>query len=472
MKQIKLFALIFIFIAPLIFMGCGGSKALSDSGLDYTESTDILDNFGRGFYFTVGEKLKASGNGSVKSAHIAGQKGTSRILHLRLGLEAFSSNAGGTDRDMSEDALRFISDYMAAARDNGMGVILRLSYDLDGVWSGKYHESEPPLALMLRHIEQAGEVLKNYAGVLLAVESGMLGPWGEQHSTAAAANTSNYYQIVQKWLDSVPFVTVSVRRPLYFVYWYNQKYNTSFTIATIDQIPATSRGTDEYRVGVYNDGYLGSNTDLGTYSNREKETTWLKNQASHTFFGGEAVADSGGNIIGEFNNAAFLETEGFITHTSYLNVEWNYNLIAKWEENIYNGSDPIYKSKTTELHYIKNHLGYRFVLRESLLSGSAKQGGLFRLKGKVENVGFAPILVSTAAKIIGVHEGGNYSFEASVQFDLNSLFYDISVNLPHDIIAGNYTVYIAFTHGIAFANNGGIYNSALGANKLGNFKVS
>lgn len=471
MHRLKVFALILILSTVFYFSGCGGA-ALIDSGLDYTESTEILDNPWRGFYFTLGAKLKVSGNGAANSGYIAYQKGISRILHLRLGLEAFSSNAGGVDGDISADALRLIGCYMSAARENGIGVILRMSYDLDGVWSGgKYRDVEPSVSLMLRHIEQVGEVLGDFTDVLMAVESGMLGPWGEQHSTTAAGDRDNYYRIVQKWLDSVPEVTVSVRRPLYFVCWYNARYGTDYTIDTIDQIPLSLPETDEYRVGVYNDGYLGSGTDLGTYSNREKETAWLKSQAAHTFFGGEAVADSGGGIIGEYNNVAFLEREGFITHTSYLNIEWNNNLIAKWEENIYNGNNPVYKGKTTELHYIKNHLGYRFVLRESLLSGEVKKGGALRLKGRLENTGFAPLIKKTSAKIIITDGSGNISFEVSAQFDLNALSYDIYIDIPQETESGRYTVYVAFSGGIAFANNGGIFDSFLGANKLGNFRI-
>ena len=51
----------------------------------------------------------------------------------------------------------------------------------------------------------------------------------------------------------------------------------------------TSPGTNEYRVGVFNDGYLGSYDDRGTFRNRTKEVTWLENQAKHTLYGGEIV---------------------------------------------------------------------------------------------------------------------------------------------------------------------------------------
>jgi len=37
-----------------------------------------------------------------------------------------------------------------------------------------------------------------------------------------------------------------------------------------------------YRVGIFNDKYLASKSDLDTYKLREKEVKWLKNQVKHT----------------------------------------------------------------------------------------------------------------------------------------------------------------------------------------------
>ena len=36
-----------------------------------------------------------------------------------------------------------------------------------------------------------------------------------------------------------------------------------------------------YRLGIFNDGYLGSETDTGTYTNRKKEVKWLAKQTAH-----------------------------------------------------------------------------------------------------------------------------------------------------------------------------------------------
>lgn len=40
-------------------------------------------------------------------------------------------------------------------------------------------------------------------------------------------------------------------------------------------------------MGLYNDGYMGSNSDLGTFSNREIETNWLHRVTEETYYGGE-----------------------------------------------------------------------------------------------------------------------------------------------------------------------------------------
>jgi hypothetical protein len=65
----------------------------------------------------------------------------------------------------------------------------------------------------------------------------MLGPWGEQHTTSLALEPHNYFILVEKWGSSFPVErTLSVRRPLYCLYWYNEKYEKEVGIEAIDTL--------------------------------------------------------------------------------------------------------------------------------------------------------------------------------------------------------------------------------------------
>lgn len=466
------------------------SPNLVDSGINYAESTQEIVNPERGFYKPISKQFAVSGNTPISQSYFNQYVSQYGLFHLRFGLEAFSIGAGGSDAPLSQDMLNALDATFDNLRNAGGTAIIRFSYNLYGLTqNGKYIEAEPSMSLIEQHISQLGAVIEDNIDVIAAVETGMFGPWGEQHSTIRATESpNNYYRLVEAWLDAVPpSRTISVRRPRYYVYWSSIKYDNGLTLGTIHN-DITQPGTDEYRVGVYNDGYLGSSSDLGTFSDRTKETAWLSNQAVHTFYGGEVVADSQTGGIGSYNNIDYINYEGFITHTTYLNKEWNYTkVISSWENTTYTGDDPVYKNITSGYTYVSNHLGYRFVLRESLLYDEVEQGGTLSLQGKVENVGFGNVINEKKEEIIITDGTHTYKTECDIdvrEWDSQAISdYSLTINLPSSLPIGNYDVYLKISElyeqlqdtafrTIRFANDDAdIWNESLGANYLGSFAI-
>ena len=206
---------------------------MKDSGLNYAESTENIVNPERGFYQALGRSIPAEGREAWWSEEtFAAYTRSFGIIHLRLGLESFSSAAGGKDSPVSEDALAALSATLDALRQAGGTAIVRFSYNYEGkTVDGRYVDWEPAPELIETHIAQLGGVLARNTDVVAAVETGMLGPWGEQHSTALATSGEEiFYRIVEAWLRAIPSNrTVSVRRPLYYTYWANRKYGTNLT---------------------------------------------------------------------------------------------------------------------------------------------------------------------------------------------------------------------------------------------------
>lgn len=462
-------------------------SGMKDSGLNYAESTENFVNPERGFYQALSVTIPADTETAWwTQSFFAGYTNTFGVLHLRLGLENFSSAAGGRDGPISEAALVALSATLDNLRKAGGTAIVRFSYNVNGLTSnGKYLENEPSMERIEEHIAQLGGVLAENADVVTAVETGMLGPWGEQHSTAlAGSGAETYYRLVEAWLKIIPESrTVSVRRPLYYIYWANMKYGKSLTTDTLSE-DVSAEGTDAYRVGVYNDGYLGSSSDLGTFTNRGEETAWLSAQAAHTLYGGEVVADSETGLLGSYNDADYLEREAFVTHTSYLNIAWNDQVISAWQRSAYDGADSLYAGKS-DYDYIAAHLGYRLVLRKSELSASVSPGGVLRLAGEIENVGFGNVVNRKNVQLILASETEKYV--CSVAWDVRDTVsrevcgYDWRFRLPSDAAPGNYAVYIRIrdaeektlstVRSIRFANED-IFVASLGANKLGEIVVS
>ena len=85
----------------------------------------------------------------------------------------------------------------------------------------------------------------------------------------------------------------------------------------------TIKSRDEgYRLGLFNDGYLGTDTDCGTYKyDREREVNWLAKQNDHLSYGGES------NKVSIMSNLEVCLPEMFLLRLSYINGGYNESVI-------------------------------------------------------------------------------------------------------------------------------------------------
>ncbi len=361
------------------------SNAVEMNKIDYTETLETFDNPERGFYTHLRYNFKVSGNEDPEEIYLEGN-----LIHLRLGIGAFSGKVNGNkDLEFSEDMLNMFDKILKTIKSNGGTAIVRFAYDnFDGD-----EDLEPSLDMILKHISQICPILTANKDAISYVELGFFGPWGEMHSSEIC-KPENVSKAIDVMLQNTPEeIKIGVRQPKYYVNWLGidrAKLNENITV----------KGTPEYRVGLFNDGYLGSHSDLGTFENREIEIQWLEHQALHTLYGGEIVAtrtSSGNEEIDTINTAEYMSKEAFRTHTTYLNSEYDEDVIDAWKDEIYNGDDELYKGQTGYL-YITNHLGYRFVLRNSDINMSSNKK--LHIDLDIENVGFANLVNNKAVTIV------------------------------------------------------------------------
>lgn len=210
---------------------------------------------------------------------------------------------------------------------------MRFAYD---PFYGGEKNKEPELQTMLNHIKQVCPVLNRFQTAITAIEAGMIGPWGEMHSSSIA-DAAHITPVLETFLSNTEDIPVLARTP---------KMIYDYLGITVNQIEnyAVSSTDKAYRLGIYNDGYLGSQTDVGTYTNREKEVEFLSKQTAHLPYGGEVVVpDSSLHDIDK------CLPEMFKMHLSYLNIEWNNKVIEKWKNTNYTsacGNENLYFGKT------------------------------------------------------------------------------------------------------------------------------
>ena len=454
-----------------------------DSGISYKDCAETINNPGAGYTSSVWYVCKPD------NTPVHDPKGS--LVVMFVDISAFSSSANGktdaegnytegTDYDLDEAFFKGIRGTLENCRKNGCTVGMRFRYDIDG----KDDPEPATFEQVFHHIDQIREdhFLDDYEDILMYIESGFVGKWGEQHG--GKYTTPEYKaKLLGKMLEIVPdSVSVTVRTADTFYTWAGIKPDD-----LADYV--AEEGSDAARVGMYNDGYMGSDTDLGTYltPDREKTVKWMNTQMKHAYFGGEFSGDTG--YAKKFKN--YLPEncikEMYATHLTYINSNiWALYKDFKFESKYdIDGADNSAYYGETVYRFIRDHLGYRFLVTGSELSTEAAQGGSAEIHFSIANTGFANVIKKQKAAVILEKDGktiiapvdtDSQNWESAAVTDDGLL-----LNLPGNINAGSWKVYLKLYYDTTGENtpdicvrfsNVDIYNEDLGANYLGTLDVA
>ena len=400
---------IFLFTPASLF-----AAGLVKQSIDTTDAMATLENFDRGFYTPQVLHLKPSGSKPIEKPY-------GKLLHLRAEISEFSSNAWlsidttggkrdtvrGVSQDLTEDALNVLQQTFDNIRTNKGFVIVRICYD---PWYNGRSNVTPEHKWVLRHVEQLAPVLSKNTDVIVALEMGMHGAYGEMHSDTSITYDRVAEAVNLMLRNTPPELKILTRTGNYSAKVLGfDNWGVDFRIdgEKFAEI-AKAKGDTMYRVGMFNDGYLGTQYDYGTWGAdcktsicREEGVAWLEKYGINTPYGGEALTTAGGYEV--INTPEFLSYEGFRTHTSYLNVQWNNNLIDGWKKSQFEGKDFEYDGSKidslTGFKYVNDHLGYRFVLRESWMSDTVGFDHVLHAKFRVQNVGFGNLTWKAPVKL-------------------------------------------------------------------------
>lgn len=419
--------------------------------LNYEESTERINNPDQGFYEPLSVKVEESG----VSYNATGINDYDQLYHLRIDISAFSKvNNGTEDKELTQETLNGINNLLTVLNNRNKNAIVRFAYDPS--YNGA-KDREPSLDMIVTHIKQLTPILNQYPDTITAVEVGLIGPYGEMHSSTLA-NAEAINTLIDTYLNNTSELPILVRTPA-MIYNY-----LGITIDDIDNytINATS---EAYRLGIFNDGYLGTDADYGTYTNRTVEVPWLAKQTAHLPYGGEVTTKDGYELYK-------IETclpEMHQLNLSYLNKYHNINVINIWKDTYYTsdiGNDSAYYD-VSAYQYIENHLGYRFVLKNSIFEYSKNVSEL-NIKLDIQNVGFGNLNRTKQMSLLLVDDDDNTIIRNAGTFTGDS---ELSIQTPLSLPAGNYKVYLRIDNGnekypIQFANDD-LWNSDLKANLIG-----
>ena len=367
------------FLLFLILFSYSKEEQISYSSNSFKESIEHINNPDQGFYRPLLVSLKPD-----SFSH--GNNNPEQVYHLRCDISQFSGavNSDGVDKKITDIALNGLDNYLTEIKKQNKNAVIRFSYDPN--YNGNQNK-EPSLSTIETHIKQLSVILNKHADTLTAIEAGLLGPWGEMHSSKIATE-ENKALIFKYWLQNTKEIPILARTPKAIFVYFGK---------TLDEMEKlTINQNDEgYRLGLFNDGYLGTNIDTGTYVyDRNRETQWLATQNEHLPYGGETCA------VSYMSNLENCLPEMFLLGLSYLNIEYHTGVIEKWKNLKYNdtlGSDILFYGMSG-FEYIRRHLGYRLIIKS--INVNYEKFGKYEMKIKLRNVGFGNMYKTKKIDII------------------------------------------------------------------------
>ena len=382
---ISFLLLILIIIFIIIIIGAvSPSNFSSDS---FIESKESIKNPDRGYYSPIYITI-------TPDTFNHKYDNDNNLFHLRCDISQFSSavNEDKKDKKLTDTALNNIDGYLKDLKSQNKNAIIRFTY-APGYGSDK--DKEPAFSMIEEHIKQLSKIMNKYIDTLTAIEAGMLGPWGEMHSSKIATE-ENQAKVFKLWLENTKEIPILGRYPRALFTYFNK---------TVDEMANYKITKDNiaYRLGLFNDCFLSSDNDVGTYKKREKEIEWISTINTHLPFGGEVCLDY---YLSDLENA--LPQMNTLS-LSYLNYQFNKSVIVdKWQNVKYNsklGKDSLFYG-VSGYDYISEHMGYRFVIKS--VDVKYKKGGNFELKINIKNVGFGNLLKTKNIDIIYANMTGGF----------------------------------------------------------------
>jgi hypothetical protein len=372
--------------SPLAALACGiASLLLAGASVNaaaapwvettFTTSAAELTNPERGMYVWAADDLL---QWTQAAADVQFQAGY-RIVYAPVRLDAHANAA------LPADLLARLSEGFATARSAGLKLIPRFLYNYPRGETEYRGAKDAPLARVLAHIDQLKPVLAANADVIAYLQAGFIGAWGEWHTssddlTAAGPRT----RIRDALLQALPPDRfLQLRYPPYLMQW-------------APNVPGWRDGSAASRIGVHNDCFLASATDVGTYSDhattRQTERNHVAALSRVTPFGAETCNPADEQNPTPRTSCADILAEGRQFGLTYLNNSYYREIFhTKWEQ----------QGCMAE---VRRSLGYRFELATLRHSAAVTAGQPGELLLTVRNSGWARAFNPRAVQLLLKHK--------------------------------------------------------------------
>lgn len=413
----------FIALLGILLSSIGSAQTTT---VTYKPTSLNFSNPERGFYkFTSANSASYEGlNQTVLNNYRVVNNIT--LIYREFRLESFIN---------SPISIGFLTNMQAdfdKIRKAGLKCIIRFIYSDDETVA----QRDATKATILAHILQLKPLLEANVDVISVMQAGFIGTWGEWYYTSqaefggsgydgsalTAANLSNRRDVVNAMLSALPPSRMTqIRTPSFKQGMYSK--------TALTDIQAFSETTTA-RVGHFNDCFLASSSDYGTYVNTTSEYPYLAQDTKFVPMGGETCAL---NSPRTDCSTAVAEMTKF--HWSFLNLDYYPGVIDGFEAN-------------NCFADVQKNLGYRFELSTATFPQAISLGTTLPITLKLKNLGYATPFNERNAYVVLKNTSTNQVYSILMNSDprtwIGPAELTISENLilPSNLTAGTYKMYL------------------------------
>ena len=397
----------------------------TDKVVTYTPSNEFFANPERGFLI---QTYYTSGNLSSTLSANAVQKNRQNE-HITLYLHSYYLT-NYIASDIHPDFLARMERNFQALREGGGKVVLRYSYKSDDSESAKPWDATPEW--MARHIDQLAPYWEEYADVILCLQAGFIGVWGEWYYTSNfpfSPTTDQQFEprwkVLNQLLEALPDNRqLALRTPAFKMRYLKMHGEDVSPLSANEAYQPTAKA----RLCGHNDCFVASTTDYGTYESEADRAFWAED-TRYTLMGGETCAEC------ELSNGSNAIKEMEKYHWTYLNRDYHQGVLDSWESD---GS----------MNEVKRRLGYRFVLDRATFSVQQAESKTCQVELTIRNIGFAALANPRDVELVLVNKNNpteKYVYPQPVDprfwMPGETTMVKLSADVA-DIMEGTYQVYL------------------------------
>ncbi len=405
MRKYRIFRQIF---AGLLLAWLGG---LSQAGtVSFSPSGQDFPNPERGFWYFIADDFADM---AQEDANWVRDQGA-RVGYAMVLLKDYRN------RPLPPQFLARLERSFGMARRAGIKLILRFAYNYYDFPDGDYEQAEDaPLEIVLAHISQLGPLINQNADLIALWQVGFIGAWGEGHSSSNGLDQpARARQIADAVRDVAPDnVFLAWRYPANLMAWATEN----------NPMP---------RLGLHNDCFLSSQTDVGTYSENRKarraERRFVANRSATTPFTAETCDAT---RSGARTSCAAILSEGAKFHLSLLNRAYDQRFHEGW-------------ARQGCFDQVARSLGYRLELVSAQAPDTITTQATIQAEISIRNTGWARLHRPRPLLLIARHKGSNteYRFEGgslgAVEPGRMARF-SFALQLPGNAPRGRYDLFVA-----------------------------